>query len=956
MKSKKDDVRDLLLNADLSSYRAVPFWSWNDKLEKAEMINQIHWMKEQGFGGFFMHARAGLTTEYLSDEWFDLVDACVQEGDKLGMSSWAYDENGWPSGFVGGKLLEDEENRDYFLTYTIGIFDEAALVSYRVVGDEILRVDKAGKGVFLNIYNHVSPSTADILNPQVVDKFIALTHEKYKENLGDKFNSSLKGFFTDEPQYQRWGVPFTKMIVKFFEEEYNQDVLDGLGLLFLDKKGYKSFRYKYYKGMQSLMLKNFAEKLYSWCDKNGTMLTGHYVEELSLSSNMMACAGIMPFYEFMHVPGIDHLCLGDDSPIAPKQVYSVARQLGKKVIMTETFGCCGWETTPNEFKRIAEKQFVAGVNFICQHLLPYSEHGQRKRDYPAHFSWANPWVKYDYKSFNDYFARLGYLLGESEDNVSVAMFNPIRSMYFEYKREEADIKKYDLDTSYINLGKKLSNMNVDYHIVDETVMARHGKVLKDELIVGNCAYKYIVFPKTHVLDGSTKTLLDKFIKNGGKVLFTDGYPTYLDGEEYSFGYKSNVTFEEIIANQPIKVDNINTKVQSTVRTIDGKTFIYAVNLSRTESVDLTFSGNFKSFISLDIENLKEKELSNKVHFEPLQSYVLFLSDKEKEFIAPKKTFNLDSRFKVVSSSDNYYTLDKMEFSFDGVNYSGLYSYMGVFNELLDKRYKGEVYLRYTFDVDVLPNRIHFLSEDMHNQWSECNGVKFEYTGVSDFEKKIYRADITNLVKKGKNVIVTKIDFYESEQVFYALFGENVTEGVKNCLTYDTTIESCYLQGDFAVYSRGEFTNGVDERVLYADDFYIGAKKEYVTELVKDGYPFFAGSITLEKEFDFDPNYSVLNLDGNFCLSEISINGKKVEKSYFAKQVDLTGYAVSGKNTLTVTLWTENRNLLGPHHYAVEEIPPFVGPAVFELLGTWKDGKSSEERENYSFIKFGLFKN
>ena len=41
---------------------ALPFWSWNDDLQEDKLIKQIHEMKEQGYGGFFMHARSGLKT------------------------------------------------------------------------------------------------------------------------------------------------------------------------------------------------------------------------------------------------------------------------------------------------------------------------------------------------------------------------------------------------------------------------------------------------------------------------------------------------------------------------------------------------------------------------------------------------------------------------------------------------------------------------------------------------------------------------------------------------------------------------------------------------------------------------------------------------------------------------------------------------------------------------------
>ena len=90
-------------------YRSIPFWSWNDRLELAKLKKQIHWMKENGIGGFFMHARSGLQTEYLSEEWMQCIEGCAKEAEKLDMKAWIYDENGWPSGFVGGKLLENEK-------------------------------------------------------------------------------------------------------------------------------------------------------------------------------------------------------------------------------------------------------------------------------------------------------------------------------------------------------------------------------------------------------------------------------------------------------------------------------------------------------------------------------------------------------------------------------------------------------------------------------------------------------------------------------------------------------------------------------------------------------------------------------------------------------------------------------------------------------------------------------
>lgn len=64
--------------------RPVPFWSWNDKLEPDELRRQIGAMQDAGMGGFFMHARGGLETEYLSEDWFRAVEASVDEAKSAG--------------------------------------------------------------------------------------------------------------------------------------------------------------------------------------------------------------------------------------------------------------------------------------------------------------------------------------------------------------------------------------------------------------------------------------------------------------------------------------------------------------------------------------------------------------------------------------------------------------------------------------------------------------------------------------------------------------------------------------------------------------------------------------------------------------------------------------------------------------------------------------------------------
>ena len=122
--------RQKLFEKPSAAFRGKPFWAWNGKLDEAELKRQIDVMREMGFGGFFIHSRAGLETEYLGEEWFSLVNACADYGKKKGMEAWLYDEDRWPSGSAGGIVTDDPRYRAMFLD--MSLYEKADQVSYQL--------------------------------------------------------------------------------------------------------------------------------------------------------------------------------------------------------------------------------------------------------------------------------------------------------------------------------------------------------------------------------------------------------------------------------------------------------------------------------------------------------------------------------------------------------------------------------------------------------------------------------------------------------------------------------------------------------------------------------------------------------------------------------------------------------------------------------------------------------
>ena len=905
-------------------YKPIPFWSWNEELDEQELVRQIDWMYDNGIGGFFMHARGGLTTPYLGEKWFSCVEACLKRANELGMEAYAYDENGWPSGFAGGELLKREEDRDCYLTYTFGPCDKNAFASFDMSKEQLVRVTRGDN--CLNVYVNTAVSTADILNKDVVRRFLELTHEKYREidRLGN-----LRGFFTDEPQYQRWHHAYSRVLEEYFKEQYDEDIKDKIGLMFVEKEGYRDFRYRYWKAMQHLMLNNWAKQVYEWCDNHNYKLTGHYVEEDSLAMQMQCCAGIMPYYEYEHIPGMDLLTrrLGND--YACKQVTSVCAQLGKKQILTESFALVGWDATPEDLKHLADWQFVNGVNLFCYHLLPYSEHGQRKRDYPEHYSKINPWVNEHFKLFNETFASIGERIAKSTELVNVGVLYPIRSCYFNFKREDSFGTIQDIEDGYRDTTNLLGDNHIPYHLIDETLLEKYGSVDGDTLKLGLCSYKYIVLPRLLTMDKSTEKLLKEFINNGGKVLLLYDKPEYLEGFPYSYDYlESNTSIEDILKGQPFNTSfNKNIRIAYREDDITKKRFFFVVNLG-IEDTTLNINGYDLLLRGYESRFIEENELKSDV-------------------IREKEIVRLSNHYKIVNPVDNYLTLDFIRYSKDGATYSEPIPYMGIQDQLLHERYNGVLYLKYEFDIKEIPSKCSALIEDTHTLLVKVNGQVVEKFG-SVLEKDLWEYNIASKLVQGHNEIIVQINYIQKDEVYYALFTPGASETLVNCLAYTTTIEAIYLKGNFGVY--GDFTKGKEANVYIANKFSIGEQKKEIDNLITDGFPFFRGKIEVEQEIEVNSNNALLYIPERYQTIDLAINGVFVKTMMFGHYLDISKYVKPGKNIIEMGVVISNRNLLGPFHNVYMEEDLSVGPFTFERFGNWKDGKCPLYRDSYSFVK------
>lgn len=88
------------------SLRFFSLWSLNAALEEGRLLRQLDGMRQDGFDGVIFHPRFYPDRPpYLGAEYLRILSRVILEARDRGLLFWIYDENGWPSGTVGGKML-----------------------------------------------------------------------------------------------------------------------------------------------------------------------------------------------------------------------------------------------------------------------------------------------------------------------------------------------------------------------------------------------------------------------------------------------------------------------------------------------------------------------------------------------------------------------------------------------------------------------------------------------------------------------------------------------------------------------------------------------------------------------------------------------------------------------------------------------------------------------------------
>jgi len=989
-----------------AEYRTVPFWVWNDSVTKEKIDFQLEEFKDKGFGGVFIHPRYGMITEYLSDEWFELVEHSVAKGEELGLYIWIYDENSYPSGFAGGhvpaQMPESYNNGIALRQYKMTELNPDPNLEYKHIfikqDDKLVEItDRLNEyiGEEGNFYLYelifyprgkwfAGYSYVDLLYKGVTEKFIEVTMNGYEEAVGDEFGNIVPGVFTDEPNIGHRGGPdlirWTPDLYTVFEHRWGYDLRHYLNELIEEEGNWKKVRHDYYEVLLQMFIDRWSKPWYQYTEEKNLLWTGHYWEHGW--PNPYHGGDNMAMYAWHQIPAIDMLFnTWEGRPDqfgnvrAVKELRSAANQIGRSRTLSETYGGSGHELTFEDMKRNGDWEYVLGVNFMNQHLSFMTIMGDRKHDYPQTFSYHSPWWDY-YIYPNNYYARLSLALSAGIQENHILVIEPTTTAWMYYAGGE-NIKIDEIENSFREFIDKMEMFQIEYDIGCENIMKDHGKVEDGQIVVKQCSYDILIFPPgLENLELFTSTLVEEFLSQGGKILSFVLPPSYVDGEEtnkmhdlateypdqfiiapgkLTSGEAEILEPEGIIFHEPESTGGLLYHMRK--KLVDGE-ILFLVNTS----LDNESAGSFKTYgrsvVQLDPETgeimkypfaADGEKLTVDYTIPPAGSLLLFIGE---EMTGGKEPAEEPENWQAVEPSGEL-TIDPVEDNILVLDYCNL-----TMGDIKDREYyyyaaSDTIFKYHGFDDNPWVSSIQYKTEilDRDTFTADHSGFRADYhfnifnkMDASDLKAVVERPHLYTVLINGNEVKPIEGEHWLDQS--FGVF--NIGRFLK---VYENTItliaKPMSVHCELApVFIKGNFSLKPEEQGWTI----IRPGKLGTGSWLDQGYPFYHHIVRYSKPFVVDSKsgrYKVVLGSWQGTVAGVDVNGKEAGVIYHQPyELDITDMIREGENIITVNVVGSLKNLLGPHHNVTRR--GIVTPWSFKYAP-----ENQPPGEEYDLLDYGL---
>ena len=526
-------------------------WIWNEPITKKGIDERLDGFVKAGIKSLYIlpfskdfhpdRLRTFMSPEYLTEEFFELVEYATRKCVKLGIMPWIYDEGGWPSGAGGLKTVRQNPNAitDLLTKTDIAIkagdtYEAGENFIALFNGKERLSVPYTAEcDLTLSVYtserNDRTSFFVDFTDPGVTDTFLNNTHEQYKKAVGDLFGKELPLIFTDEPGLRYYTIP--KGFFKLFEERFGYDFRDYIYTVLdfgemSETEAENKARIDSMELKGELFLKNTFDRISEWCEKNNVYYSGHVMADNYPHAVQCGYFSILDTLKRLHVPGIDviweqvrvpyggrvpyDLEETEKMPFFPVLAPSAARQMGRNLALTETYSIYGDGISPDEMRYVSNYQAVRGINVFNFLNLPYGKSRCSALMMRPGFCPEKPGFD-NLKHIHEYYERLSYLTRLGYREGDTALYHPTH----DYAAGGTVCE--DAIISFRDAGNMLEDKNIAFDLIDDTAI-RDAVIAEGGLKIGDAVYRHIVVPANKYMPEDVKEKIAPYV--------SEGTPTY----------------------------------------------------------------------------------------------------------------------------------------------------------------------------------------------------------------------------------------------------------------------------------------------------------------------------------------------------------------------------------------------------------------------------------------------
>lgn len=980
-----------------AEYRTAPFWVWNTKVTKADIDRTLAEYKNKGYGGVFLHPRYGLITEYLSDEWFDLVKYSLEKAEELDLKLWLYDENSFPSGFAGGHVPAEmpEANSEgvalkpYFMNVlkipadaerVLHVFQKEGELwkdisnNYKnIIGQKgefcVLDLNDYEKSKWFGGYSYI-----DLLKPGVTEKFIEITMPGYEKAIGHEFGKRVPGIFTDEPNINTRSagpIRYTPDLYEQFEKQWGYRLEPHLMELITETGDWQKTRHDYQATLLHLFIERWSKPWHKYTEEKNLNWTGHYWEHGW--PNPKEGPDNMAMYAWHQTPAIDMLFNAEE--LRPdqfgnirnvKELSSVANQFDRHRALSETYGAAGWELTFDDMKRLGDWEFVLGVNLMNQHLSYMSLAGDRKHDFPQGFGPYSPyWGVMRYHT--DYFARLSLALSSGLQKNKILVIEPTTTAWMYYNpTTRVNTKMNEVKKQFEGFLTQLEKYQVEYDLGCEDIIRNHGKIENGQFVVNKRAYETILLPPgIENLEKATFELLKQFAEAGGEIIQADE-PIYVDAKNVSFtelqnkeNWKvetkiDNSFFKALAKNNFIEFANIDS-VQGNIfhqrREFENGQLLFITNFDKNKIGNLKINMAGKSVLLLNAADGKispyiYKKKGSRVEFNvelyPSGSCLLFVSDKKgdrkKEEVQTRTVFET-GKLEIARLTPNVINLDYVELTMGKFKNEPMYFYKAA----------NEIWKKHGFADNPWVSSSQFKTEILDkNNFGKGSGFIADYPFVVDAGFKtdslklvverpwLYTIWVNgNQLEQKDNKPWMDPEFLQFEIAHFIVPGQNKIRIKAAPFSVFCELEPVYLLGNFSVEPAEK-------------GWVIQAEKELgLGSWKKQGLPFYNKTASYKKNINVKVggDYIIHLPNWKGTVAEVKIDGKHsgvIQSPPYELKLPFK----YGIHEIEVIVTGSNKNLFGPFHNF--KTPGLVTPWSFKTAP-----ETQPAGIDYDLLDYGL---